>query len=78
MSKQTDYHSILLEEIRDQNRAVLESVGDMQRQLSGLATLSALHAVADDVSTIKMAITATNHDLWALDKRVAKLERSGN
>lgn len=71
-----NYTAIVLEEIRDQNRAVLEAVSQMQTRMHLLATQASLEAVATDVTTIKAAVNATNHDLTSLDTRVSTLEQA--
>lgn len=77
MSASDDGHTtILLEEIRDQNKAVLEAVGQMQDGMKNLATKDELQAVADDVKIIKAAVTVTNKDLANLDHRVTVLEQA--
>lgn len=76
MSKEDNYTNILLEEIRDQNKAVLELVGQMQGQMNSLATKDSLQEVAEDVKTIKAALTDTNKDLKELDRRVTLLEQT--
>ncbi len=77
MSSNDSYIGILLEEIRDQNKAVLEAVGAMQQHV---ATIPALHEnlseLKADVKTIKAAVTATNADVSGLDGRVARLEQA--
>jgi hypothetical protein len=74
MSESDNYIGIMLEEIRDQNRAVLEAVGQMQDDIKHLPTRDEFTALADDVKTIKAAVKATNADLADLDGRVARLE----
>lgn len=76
MSKDDDYVTVMLEEIQDQNKAVLEAVGQMQGQMNTLATKTELQTVADDVKTIKAALTDTNKDLNTLDKRFTILEQT--
>jgi polyhydroxyalkanoate synthesis regulator phasin len=69
-----DYHIILLEEIRDQNKAILEgqkdqaSRADMRRLEQDIAELK------DDMQVVKAAVKATNRDVVALDRRVTRLE----
>lgn len=74
----TDNHHLgaLLEDIRDQNRAVLEAVGQMQSDIKLLATKDELQVVADDVKVIKAVLTDTNRDLTNLDSRVTRLEQA--
>lgn len=66
----------MLEQIHDQNKAVLEAVGQMQAKMETLATKDDLQVVADNVKTIKATLTATNRDLTDLDGRVIRLEQS--
>lgn len=76
MSRDDHNTNLLLEEIRGQNQAVLEIVGGMQDQMKNFATKDVLQAVADDVKTIKLAVTATNKDVRDLDRRVTVLEQA--
>ena len=75
MSNNSDYTGIVLEEIRDQNKAVIEAVGQMQDTMKTLATKVALQAVADDVKIIKSVLTDTNKDLNLHDIRLRNLEQ---
>ena len=69
-----EYNTILLEEIRDQNKAILEgqkdqaSRADMRRLEQDIAELK------DDMQVVKAAVKATNRDVVALDRRVTRLE----
>ena len=76
MSQGDNYTAVILEEIRSQNKAVLEVVGQMQDQMNTLATKDALQAVADDVTTIKVALKATNQDLANHEVRITTLEQA--
>jgi hypothetical protein len=71
-----NYTAVILEEIRDQNKAVLEAVGQMQDQMKMLATKDELQAVADDVKVIKLAIADTSHDLVDHEQRITALEQT--
>jgi len=55
--------SVLVEHVIDQNRAVLEAVGDIQRKVADLPTRAEFNELKQDVKTIKAAVTATNRDL---------------
>ncbi len=66
-----DYTDLLLEEIREQNKALLEG----QRQMLGIPKkvdkLSTdMTEVKADLKTIKKAVTETNKDQRRLDKQV--------
>jgi len=76
MSNNSDYTGIVLEEIRDQNKAVIEAVGQIQDTMKTLATKVALQEVADDVVIIKSVLTDTNKDSRLLDARVTRLEQA--
>ncbi len=54
-----DYIGILLEEIRDQNKTVLEAVGDIQRNTADLPQIRA--DVAELKSHMKIVKAATTH-----------------
>ena len=58
-----NYTSVLLEQIRDQNKAVLEAVGDIRAKVENLPTRDEFNELKRDVKTIKAAVTATNSDL---------------
>jgi hypothetical protein len=55
MSKDDDYTNILLEQISDQNKAVLEAVGQMQDKVEKLATKEDLAKVEQKVDIIQAA-----------------------
>ena len=55
--------SVLVEHVIDQNRAVLEAVGDIQKKVADLPTRAEFNELKQDVKTIKAAVTATNRDL---------------
>ncbi len=55
--------SVLVEHVIDQNRAVLEAVGDIQRKVADLPTRAEFNELKQDVKTFKAAVTATNRDL---------------
>ncbi len=58
-----DYQIILLEEIRDQNKALLEGQKDQATRADINRVGQRLDALESDVKVIKAAVTATNHDL---------------
>ena len=62
-SSDDNYVGLLLEQIRDQNKAVLEAVGDIQRKVADLPTRAEFNELKQDVKTIKAAVTETNRDL---------------
>lgn len=76
MKSGRDYTGIILEEIRDQYKVVIEAVGMMQDTMKTLATQDALNAVAADVKTIKSVLTETNKEVHLHDVRITRLERA--
>jgi hypothetical protein len=69
-----DYTGIILEEIRDQNKAVLEAVGALKQQLTLTAKQSDLEEVKADIKTIKLAVTETNKQVRNHEVRLTHLE----
>lgn len=68
------YFGILLEEIRDQNRAVLEAVGDMLAQVRVLPTRAEFAELRQDVKVIKAAVTDVSHQVADHEHRITRLE----
>ncbi len=58
-----NHFGVLLEQIVDQNKAVLEAVGDIQRKVADLPTRAEFNELKQDMKVVKAAVTATNHDL---------------
>ena len=58
-----DYQILLLEEIRDQNKALLEGQKDQATRDDINRVGQRLDALESDVKVIKAAVTATNSDL---------------
>jgi len=58
-----DYQLILLEEIRDQNKALLEGQKDQATRADINRVGQRLDALESDVKVIKAAVTATDRDL---------------
>ena len=50
MSNDTEYTNLILEEIRGQNKVVIEAVGQMQEKIETLATQESLDRLAVKVS----------------------------
>jgi Tfp pilus assembly protein PilO len=71
-----DYEGALLEEIKDQNKAVLEAVGMIKEQVKQLPTRDEFNALKEDVRTIKTVVTDMNHDIKDYDRRITRLEEA--
>ena len=69
-----DYATILLEEIRDQNKAILEGLREVPKRVEFNELKQDVAEVKQSVKTIEAAVQATNRDLAALDQRVTGLE----
>ena len=70
-----DYTAILLEEIREQNKAVLEYVGELPGIKKDIAELKEDVAVLkSDMKVVKAAVTDISHQLDDHEHRIARLE----
>lgn len=76
MSHDDNYTAVILEEIRNQNKAVLEAVGQMQDKMNTLATQESLDTLSGKVETIQKALIDTNHDLSDHEQRITALEQA--
>lgn len=74
MMKLDNYTAILLEEIRDQFRAVIEMVSQMQDNMQFLVKTAELEVVKDDISVIKKVVTDISRQQKDHEKRTTKLE----
>jgi hypothetical protein len=72
--KEDNYVGILLEEIRDQNKAVLEAVGDMQTSLKKMPTNDRFTDLQEDVKVIKAAVTDMGRQQQDHEIRLSNLE----
>jgi hypothetical protein len=55
--------SVLMEHVADQNKAVLEAVGDIQRKVADLPTRAEFDELKQDVKIIKAAVGDLSRDL---------------
>lgn len=76
MSNDTEYTNLILEEIRGQNKVVIEAVGQMQEKIETLATQESLDRLAVKVNTIEAAVKDTNKEVKDLNRRVTILEHA--
>ena len=74
MMKLDNYTAILLEEIRDQFRAVIEMVSQMQDNMQFLVKTAELEVVKDDIRVIKKVVTDISRQQKDHEKRITKLE----
>jgi len=58
-----DYQTILLEVIRDQNKAILEGLQDVPKRLEFNELRSDVAELKQDIKVVKAAVTAPNRDL---------------
>ena len=73
--KDNNYTDILLEDIRDQNRAVLEAVGAMQDHVKLIPKMSErLEKLEYDMVAVRMATRVTNDSIKLIKIRTEKLE----
>jgi hypothetical protein len=70
-----DYISLLLEEIRDQNKAVLEVVGDMQKDVAKLPTIEdGVEELKLDMKIVKAAVKDISNQQRDHERRISRLE----
>jgi polyhydroxyalkanoate synthesis regulator phasin len=67
--------SVLLEQTMAQNQLILEAVGDMQEKVSTIPAIQEdIATLKTDMKIVKAAVTDTNKELHALERRVTRLE----
>lgn len=76
MSNSDDnFIGVLLEDIRDQNKAILEAVGDMQRHVAKIPKMEEdIKELKDDIKVIKAAVTDQGRHVQDHERRIGKLE----
>lgn len=73
----SNYIGVILEEIRDQNKAVLESVGQMQTQVARLPKIEEdVTELKQDTKIIKAAITDLSHQVVDHEHRITASEQA--
>lgn len=66
--------SVLLEEIRDQNKTVLEAVNDMRAELAQMPKREDFDELKQDVKIIKAAVTDLSRQVNDHEHRISRLE----
>lgn len=74
LTKTIDHFNVLLEDQNAKLDAVLEGQKDQATRADINRLEQRLDVLESDVQTIKAAVTATNHDVAALNHRVTRLE----
>jgi chromosome segregation ATPase len=70
-----DYTDILLEEIRDQNKAILEYVGELPDIKEDVSALKEdVAELRSDMKVVKAAVTDLSQQTSDLEHRVSQLE----
>jgi peptidoglycan hydrolase CwlO-like protein len=70
-----NYTDVLLENIQDQNKAVLEAVADIRQKVEPISSMQEdISVLKHDMQAVKAAVTETNQDLGDLKQRVEHLE----
>lgn len=70
-----DENGVLLEQIIHQNEAILEIVGDMQKNVAKIPVIEEkIDKLEKNMQTVKLAVTDTNKDVQNLKRRVTVLE----
>ena len=67
----SDYTGVLLEEMRENFRVVMEAVGDIQRQVYALPEIRQnTRLLMDDVEVVKAAVRSLSNEVNGLDGQV--------
>ena len=74
MSKPDDNYLTILLEIRDQNKAVLEAVGDMRAELKRVPKCEEFDELKQDVKIIRAAVTDLSYQVHEHRHRIARFE----
>ncbi len=71
----TNYIGVLLEEIGDQIKAVLEAVGDMQKNVSKIPYIEEnVTELKEDMKIVKAAVTDTSKQQNDHERHITQLE----
>ncbi len=75
MSSANTYVAVLLEEVRDQYKTVLEAVGGMQKNVALIPEMREdISEMKQDIKVLKAALTDTNHQVQDHEVRISRLE----
>ena len=66
--------TVLSEQMKEDNRAILEGITGIRKALAKVPKREEFNELANDVKTIKAAVTAQQHDLNDHDQRIMGLE----
>lgn len=70
-----NYHDVLLEQLRDQNKAILEYVGEMPKVVVRLTKIEQdVTELKQDIKVIKAAVTDLSHQVADDEHRISRLE----
>lgn len=69
-----NYHDVLLEQIRDQNKAVLEAVSGIRAELAQVPKREEFDELRQDVKIIKAAVTDLSQQVADHERRLSRLE----
>ena len=70
-----NYFSVLLEEIKAQNKAVLDAVGDMQRNVAKLPSMEQdISELKQDTKIVKAAVTDVSRQVHDHERQIAQLK----
>ena len=70
-----NYTDVLLENIQDQNKAILELAGSMKEHVKHIPAIRAdISELKEDVKTIKLAVRDTSSQVQDHERRIIRLE----
>jgi len=67
-------NGVLMEQVHDQNQAVLEAVGDIQKELADVPKRAEFAELQADVRVIKAAIADVSEQVNDHERRLIRLE----
>jgi D-ribose pyranose/furanose isomerase RbsD len=74
LRKDLRYQIILMEEVKDQNRAVREAVDDMQKTMADLPHMrDDMSELKSDMKIVKAAVTDLSHIVHDHERRITQL-----
>ena len=74
MANDNDYSAVLLEQIVDQNKAVLEAVSDIRHKVADLPTRDEFDELRRDVKTTMSALRDVSGQVADQETRITALE----
>lgn len=69
-----NYHDVLLEQLRDQNKLILEIVSSLRAEVAQVPKRAEFDELKQDVKVVKAAVTDLSHQVSNHEHRISRLE----